>query len=439
MRAVIALAALAACGNSGTLSVSLVTAPGSTILDNVETLEVTLTDPLTTASATRQGSGFSISFSLDATDAAGQLIAQGLDSGGNVIAVGESPPFPVDSLTASIAIFMAAPNSMAASPVALDPVVDELAVGALSFGVLFAGGRDASGTPQSEVEIYNAFDHTLSQGESLPAPRAAMAVAISSGSLAYFFGGTDPSGAPQANDWYFDTTVAPAGGYADFGDKTGFERAGQTLLGVDANNFLLTGTPPALVSVQTGTPTARTDVASLPAAGVATTGNDSQIEAVFVAASGVTRYRDAIDMFDTLQLPSVARDGATLIALTSGLVGVFCGGGDGAIVDTVSGAANALTGVPSDVRTSGCAVATTPQYLVIAGGTLADGTLATTAEIFDATTFQPVATAPLVVPRTGATAIALPDGQVMVIGGDDATGAPIATIELFTPMPTLPQ
>ncbi len=55
------------------------------------------------------------------------------------LATGESPPFPVNALDAEIAIFMAAPNSMAASPIALDPPVDQLAVGALSFGVLFAG------------------------------------------------------------------------------------------------------------------------------------------------------------------------------------------------------------------------------------------------------------------------------------------------------------
>jgi len=433
-----ALVLLAACANNGTVSISLVTAPGSTVLDNVETLDLTLTDPLTTATATRQGSGFSISFQIDSTQAAGQLIVEGLDATGTVIAVGESPPFPVDSLTASIAIFMAAPNSMAAAPVALDPPVDQLAVGALSFGVLFAGGRDASGAPQSEVAIYNAFDHALAQGQSLPEPRAAMAMATTSGAYAYFFGGTDATGAPQANDWYFDTTVAPAGGYADFGDKTGFERAAQTLLAVDANNFVLTGTPPALLGIQTGTATARTDIASLPAAGVATTGTDSQIEAIFVAASGVTRYRDAIDTFDTLPAPAVARDGASLVPLPSGLVGVFCGGADGATIDVVSGAVVSLAGVPSDTRTSGCAVAASSKYVVIAGGTLASGGVATTAEVFDATTFKPIATAPLVVPRTNATAMALPDGQVIVIGGDDATGAPIATIELFTPMPTLP-
>ncbi len=89
---------------------------------------------------------------------------------------------------------------------------------------------------------------------------------------------------------------------------------------------------------------------------------------------------------------------------------------------------------------SGCALAATASYILIAGGTRPrGGGVATTAEIYDATTFAPrSATAPLVVPRTGATAMALPNGQVLVVGGDDATGAPIATIELFTPAPSVP-
>jgi hypothetical protein len=37
------------------------------------------------------------------------------------------------------------------------------------------------------------------------------------------------------------------------------------------------------------------------------------------------------------------------------------------------------------------------------------------------------------VPRTGASATALPNGQILIAGGTDAGGAPIATLELFTP------
>ncbi|NVB83058.1 MAG: hypothetical protein HOV81_32065, partial [Kofleriaceae bacterium] len=47
--------------------------------------------------------------------------------------------------------------------------------------------------------------------------------------------------------------------------------------------------------------------------------------------------------------------------------------------------------------------------------------------------FTPLDTVPLVVPRTAARAIALPNDQILLVGGTDANGAPIATIELFTP------
>ena len=43
------------------------------------------------------------------------------------------------------------------------------------------------------------------------------------------------------------------------------------------------------------------------------------------------------------------------------------------------------------------------------------------------------ATATLAVPRAGATAVALPNDQVLILGGRQQHGEPIDTIELFTP------
>jgi hypothetical protein len=262
---------------------------------------------------------------------------------------------------------------------------------------------------------------------------------VASGVYAFMFGGTDSSGSAQANYWYFDTTVSSTGAFSDFGDKTGFERANQSLFQVDADDLMLTGTPAAELSDLTGVATARGDVTTLPASAAVTTGSDGNIEAIFVASSGVTRYQDAVDKFDTLTAPGVARDGSTVIALPSGLVGVFCGGSDAATIDAVSGDVTPIPNVPSDDRVSGCAVAANDQFVVIAGGMLGSGGIATTAEVYDASTFVPIATTPLVVPRANATAVALPNGQILVAGGDDQNGAPIATIELFTPLPTIPQ
>jgi hypothetical protein len=101
-------------------------------------------------------------------------------------------------------------------------------------------------------------------------------------------------------------------------------------------------------------------------------------------------------------------------------------------IDAASGIADTFPAIPSELRT-GCAAAATTRYLVIAGGTTTTGDLATTAEIYDAGTLALIATRPLVAPRSGATATVLPNGQILIAGGSDATGAPIATLELFTP------
>ncbi|HSD89013.1 MAG TPA: hypothetical protein VLB44_15905, partial [Kofleriaceae bacterium] len=111
--------------------------------------------------------------------------------------------------------------------------------------------------------------------------------------------------------------------------------------------------------------------------------------------------------------------------------GIVCGAGDAVRIDAATGTAETFANVPSEQR-SDCAVAATARHLVIAGGTTASGVSASV-EIFDAMTLAPIATQPLVVPRSGARAIALPNGQVLIAGGIDASGAPTATLELFTP------
>jgi hypothetical protein len=88
--------------------------------------------------------------------------------------------------------------------------------------------------------------------------------------------------------------------------------------------------------------------------------------------------------------------------------------------------------VPATPRASGCAIAATSRYVVIAGGKDATGATVASADILDANTLAFVATVPLVAARTGASAIALPNGQVLIAGGDPAT----ETLELFTPDPT---
>lgn len=426
------LLALAGCqATAGTVDVSLVTAPGSTLLDGVDTLRLVLTNPHQVSTAKRTESGFLIDLQLDATGDVGQLIVDGLDPSGTVIATGQTPPFPVGGLSANVVVYMAAPNTIGASPVMLDPPRSQLAIGALSYGAVIAGGTLADGTPSVATGIYNAFDHALQAGVDLPAAKTAIALGVgSTGHVVYLFGGTDASGVATASVERFDTSVAPAGLLTEMGPFPGFERTGQVALSIGSENLLVTGAPVAVLSGGTSTVTARAELPSLPPSGASVTASDGVATAVFAGPDGVYRFRN--NTFDTLAATSAKRTAAQVVALPGGQIGVACGNASLARIDAATGAETLVPQVPSDART-GCAIAATTTRLVIAGGTDSTGAVIANAEIFDSATFAPIATQPLVVPRTGATAIPLANGQILIAGGVDAAGAPIATLELFTP------
>jgi hypothetical protein len=430
------LAAVAACdGNSGLVSVSLTSAPGSHLLDDVQTLHVTNANPHEVHDVSRTSSGFDLALDFDATGEATSLAIDGLDASGTVIAAGASPQFFLGPLDGNINIYMAAPNSVAASPTVLDPPRSEVGVGTLTYGALLAGGKLSTGAPNDTLAIYNVFDHTIVQGLPLPAARAGVVVGIGANGIAYLFGGTDEAGAPTSNLYRFDTTIAPAGMYTDFGTKAGYERANELAIPIANEHFLLTGTPVGNLFGFGGSIATTPDITTLPAAGTSFLATDGVATAIFADANGVTRYHGGT--FTTVDASAAARAGANVVALPDGTAVVVCGtptsgAADAIRIDGATATIQAFPGVPSTTRT-GCAAIATARHLIIAGGTLDSGAVATTAEIFDAHTLAPIATSPLAVPRTGAQAIALPNGQVLIAGGVDATGAPIATLELFTP------
>lgn len=431
MKAPLAVLAFAAgcTGETGTLAVSLTQAPGSTLLDSVQTLRVTITEPHQVRTVERSSDGFSLSLELDASGAASELEIEGLDADGALIANGASPLFPLGAVDARIVIYMAPPLSVGAAPEALEPARSELAVAALPYGAILAGGRLGSGAPSDAIEIYNAYDHSLVSGVPMPEPRAGLAMAVGTNNAAYLFGGFDESGAPTADLWRFDTTTPPAGSFGTFGVKDGFARGGEQLVAIGADHYLVTGTPAAELAALDGTLVARDDVTALPREGVSLTGNDGMPAAIFAGAEGVLRFRTGT--FTTLDVPAAARADARTVVLPGGKVLVVCGTTEAVRIDAASGTAESFPNVPTRAKT-GCAAAATSRYLIVAGGNDAGG-LDGNVEIYDAATLAPVATVPLVVPRTGAVAFPLGTGQIAIAGGVDASGAPIATIELFTP------
>jgi hypothetical protein len=192
-------------------------------------------------------------------------------------------------------------------------------------------------------------------------------------------------------------------------------------------HFLITGSPAAELLALDGSVASREDIASLPSAAVTTVANDGMRTAFFVDENAIVRFRGG--QFEMLPIPG--RAGATVVAIPGGKVAVVCGTSDALRIDGASGAAETFPGIPAIPKT-GCAVTATGRHLLIAGGTTAAG-VDSTVEVYDGATLSLVTSATLAVPRTAALALPLPNDQILIAGGVDAAGAPVGTLELFTP------
>ena len=114
----LAIAGLCGCGGiTGTIALELVTAPGSTVLADLTRARLTLSDPLTVVEVERGDDGrFRLELDVLALGPAGQLTFEGFDAGGARRALGRTPGLPVAAIDADVAIYVAAPDTLAAAP-----------------------------------------------------------------------------------------------------------------------------------------------------------------------------------------------------------------------------------------------------------------------------------------------------------------------------------
>ena len=155
----------------------------------------------------------------------------------------------------------------------------------------------------------------------------------------------------------------------------------------------------------------------------------------------------AVDRIDDAA-GAMAREGLTATALTDGRVVVIGGAAPGglpsgtlALITSVAGAVEiktlrAVLAVPRVGHTATRLGDGVGAPVLIAGGLDGTGQPIAVAELFHPlssdlavpTTFAPH----MVVPRSGHLARLMPDGSVLIIGGIDATGAPVRTLERFS-------
>ncbi|MBA2538270.1 MAG: hypothetical protein H0V17_01435 [Deltaproteobacteria bacterium] len=413
---------LVACsGETGTIQLELVTAPGSAVLDGVDRLRVTLTDPLTIVDAPRTASGFDVTLDVEATGTAGTLIVEGFDASDAVIATGESPPFAVSAISARIVIYIAAPLTIALAPTRLPAERIGVASTPLTFGFALAGGEATDGTRSDSIFIYNAFDHSLLAGKEMPAPRTFQTLATGSNNTIYLFGGLGSDGAPTGSLWRFDTNVPPNGSYALQPDQVDLARAGAMAVAIEPERFVITGTPP--IDLTFGTATARTDVPTLLAgAGIVIDGVPT---AVF-GGEPILRLRD-----NTIEELRFGTEPDVVAAAVGDSFVVFPSFRGTTEIAFVSARTLDDPGMFLDLQSTvrrRPAVAATSRHLVVAGGTDDAGVAIPSADIIDLATLALVTTVPCFA-RAGATAHAMPNNQIAIVGGEPANDL----IELFTP------
>ncbi len=155
-------------------------------------------------------------------------------------------------------------------------------------------------------------------------------------------------------------------------------------------------------------------------------------------------YDPASDVFTPVSSPLVnARTGATAVALPSGKV-LLEGGSDNSggvtgaeLYDPATGLFTA-TGSLSEVRNGATATLLTSGKVLVAGG-CSNGSppfftrdASASAEVYDPKTGLFTPTGDLNDPRCNATASVLPNGKVLIAGGDDSSGS-LARSELYDP------
>lgn len=430
-RAGVLLAALAGCAGSetGTIALGLTTAPGSTVLDGVAQLRLTFTGPGQVFVVDRSARGFDLSVELDTSDMVGVLHVEGLDAGGALVAVGQTPPFPLSSINARINVYMAPPMSVGAAPVALEPARSRSSAAPLSYGAVLAGGVTASGAPSDALQIYNAFDHSLVTGLPMSmcpcpepcttpsGPRDGVTVATTSGNGVYLFGGTAPGGAATGTLCFFNTNIQPAGRYSRIGDFPQLARAGAAAVPTGADGFLLTGAPAAAFT-STSQLTEFAGLAPI-SSGASARLADQSIATIAVAegSGDLLRIRNG-----TVEPLGAQRPNALAITLPLdgiGLLGGDAGPRDAMIVNPTNDIRVLRPGVLGEDYVS-LVAATTPRFVVVAGRR-ASGT-ETGVEILDKQTLERRGTATVADAITAA--IPLPNQQVLLIG---------STLQLFTP------
>ena len=465
--AALALVGITACGGkSGTLTLNLVTSPGDDPFADAAQVRFTvgaMAQHVTLVPVSMGHFTYSVSFQPD--DSTGPVVIEALDGSGAVIAHGQTPDLLLSAVDQGpIAAWIGRPGRVAPAAAMLPKAIAETATAYVpGLGVLYAGGRDATGTALADTAVYDVFTHGIISTSPMAAARAGGVAAPLSNVHATVYGGATSAGfgvatAVDGTLELFDPTVG-IGVWAALPVDTFPARAYATKIILSGGAILITGGIDANGVAQSSAALVNFDGAiklttvsgPMAAARVGHAGADAKFPdgdgaLIFGGLpTGATTLPvaervvgQAFSVYDVGAQPN--RIGATATTMPNGDVLILggstsTGAQSSGLVITPTLPSGTVTPLPMalSVPRTGHTATVTGGDLVVCGGADDMGMALASCDVLDAMTYGRKSTVPLATARRGHTSELMETGVIVIAGGIGADGAPLASMEIYSP------
>jgi hypothetical protein len=328
-------------------------------------------------------------------------------------------------------------------------------------GVLYAGGRDNTGTALADTVVYDVFTHGVISTAPMQKARAGGVAAPVSDVHAVVYGGATSasfgnSSAVDGTLELFDPTVGvgvwaalPVDTFPGRGYPTGVLLAAGGILvsggvdnGVPLSSAGLINNSGAIKLNTLSSPMAAARVGHAGAAAKFPDGDGALLFGGLPAGATGAPVAERLvgSAFAAYDVGAQAnRVNATATTMPNGdiliLGGTTTAGAQPSglvITPTIPATVTPLAGALSVAR-SGHSASLTGNDLVVCGGVDATGAALASCDILDATTYGRKSTVPLATARSGASSQTMETGVVVIAGGVGSDLAPLASIEIYTP------